>query len=194
MLHGFGAVGDNIILLIQFNGSVYDGITNNTGYTFEVIDADTVKILGEAIFGTTNPQLATLTPQLAPLTNVNIIGNNIQPTVINQVILGNDQITSTLLKGVVNINQLGTASGAVEPLGRDANGDVVVAPAGLAITGTPNRVAKFNAQGDNVADSQIFDDATNVIIGATAVVDTTSKLEINGRVSQILPNRPDDVW
>ena len=91
--HGFGAVGDNIILLIQFNGAIYNGITNNTGYTFEVIDADTVKILGEAIFGTTNPQLATLTPQLAPLENVNIIGNNIQPTVSNQVILGNDQIT-----------------------------------------------------------------------------------------------------
>lgn len=54
---------------------------------------------------------------------------------------------------------------------------------GISFTGTTNFLAKFTALG-TIADSQIFDNGTNVGIGTTTFTDS-AKLVISGRVSQI---------
>tara|TARA_R110000850_G_scaffold247387_1_gene372296 strand:+ start:4937 stop:6673 length:1737 start_codon:yes stop_codon:yes gene_type:complete len=55
---------------------------------------------------------------------------------------------------------------------------------GQIISGTTNYVSKFNVTGDNVEDSRIFDNGTNIGIGTTDFTDP-APLVISGRVSQV---------
>ncbi|GIQ57179.1 hypothetical protein Flavo103_03150 [Flavobacterium collinsii] len=56
------------------------------------------------------------------------------------------------------------------------SGDITISGGGTTITGTANKLAKFNSTGNNVNDSQIIDNGTNAGIGTFA---PTAKWEID---------------
>jgi len=91
------------------------------------------------------------------------------------------------------INNLGTS--ATEVLVPDATGVVhkrtvsefasdLGLTNGVTGTGTTNYIPKFTGA-STIGDSQIFDNGTNVLIGSTTEIDSSAKLEINGRISQV---------
>ena len=158
--HGLGNAGKRVNLFYESTGGNIGGLTNPDTELFEIIDANTIQLVGRHISGPGNG-VQTMTPQLPAFNDVIIVGNNIEPTKSGQTIIGSSNTVETVLKGVVNIATLGTASGAVTNIGVDANGDVVAGASGGGASGTLNRMAKFTPDGSTLGDSRLIDDGTS---------------------------------
>jgi hypothetical protein len=125
-------------------------------------------------------------------TNQIVIGHNAIGLGSNSVVLGNDLITFTGLKGNVGVNTTTNAgfrldvNGTARIVGAtridnlagtgtrmvvaDANGVMSTQALGIAGSGTTNYLAKFT-DGGTVGDSQVFDNGTNVGIGTDSPSD-----------------------
>ena len=132
--HGFGVNAKWINLKYTQGTSPITGLTNGNIYQAKIIDANTVGmyelISGSTHHGTNITDAGSgtghiFTPQY-DYENSIAIGANVEPTASNQIILGNDNVTQTILKGNANIGAA-TAVDAQSPdliITGDADADV----------------------------------------------------------------------
>ena len=106
--HGLGANGTYRNLLYE---GVTGGITDNTVYGFQIIDANTIEILEDSAHNLDGTEVGDLTPQTV-YTNVTTVGYNSQPTASNQVVLGDTNVTTVLTTGDITANSFITDGGA----------------------------------------------------------------------------------
>ncbi|MGL6120214.1 MAG: hypothetical protein ACRC0V_06860 [Fusobacteriaceae bacterium] len=139
--HGFGSINNWINIRYTQGTDAITGLTNGNIYQVKIIDVNTLGF-NEIISGTTKRGVDitnagtgtghTLTPQYA-YGNINIFGNNIEPTKSNQTTIGDLNITETLLRGDVRTN-LGYWIEASRTA--DTIGDIrVTAPSGIYTVG-----------------------------------------------------------
>ena len=104
--HGFGSTNAYINLKYTEGTSPITGLVNDAIYQVKIIDASTIGFYegsrGVNITDAGSGTGHTLTPQYS-YWNTIVIGADVVPTASNQVILGNDSVTRTLLKGFVGI-------------------------------------------------------------------------------------------
>ena len=104
--HGFGATNAYVNLTYTEGTSPITGLINAYVYQVKIIDANTIGFYensrGTNITAAGSGTGHTFTPQYT-YDNTILIGANTVSTASNQVILGNDSVTQTLLKGDVGI-------------------------------------------------------------------------------------------
>lgn len=95
--HGFGSVGDGVMLRYTTTGSAISGMSNGYDYTFVVIDANTIETYGFNIFNA-GTDTHTLTP-ITVINNSTVLGAHAQSTKSDQVVLGDSNVTEVTSEG-----------------------------------------------------------------------------------------------
>ncbi|MCF7820660.1 MAG: hypothetical protein K9M44_04305, partial [Candidatus Pacebacteria bacterium] len=106
-------------------------------------------------------------------TNQIVIGYNATGNGSNSVTIGNNSVTKTILKGVVTV---GTPIEDYHATTKAYVDSTVSSGVNAGIDGTINYLSKFNTA-NSVADSQVYDNGTNVGIGTNSPL---TKLHIKG--------------
>ena len=124
--HNFGATNAYANLRYTTDGTSIGGLANNGIYKVKIIDANTIffYVNNLSSAGTGNHSF---TPQYQ-YTNVNIFGNNVNPTKSNQTIIGNPSTTEFIAYGTHLIGT--TVNNGVDKI--QANGTISASPATLS--------------------------------------------------------------
>ena len=131
--HNFGATNAYANLRYTTDGTSIGGLANNGIYKVKIIDANTIffYVNNLSSAGTGNHSF---TPQYQ-YTNVNIFGNNVNPTKSNQTIIGNPSTTEFIAYGTHLIGT--TVNNGVDKLQVNGTISATSYTGGATLTGTP---------------------------------------------------------